>query len=100
MDPCKYDGISPSYTNTVTHDMMLTTDQMAPYANDVPEDWSDAAVKLGYPGITGLKEAPLIGLACLAEMADRHEFNRWEENLDETLIPNFPAPKPEKPGDK
>jgi hypothetical protein len=69
-------------------------------ANDAPTDWSDAGAMLGYPDINGLKEAPLLGLACLAEMADRHEFNRWEENLDETLVPNFPAPKPEEPGGK
>ena len=64
-------------------------------AGTEPTDWSTAGDTWGYPPAPGNAGADLgqaIGLAAVAEMADRTEFERWDANLEEVLIPEMPSP--------
>jgi hypothetical protein len=61
-------------------------------ANTEPEDWSQIAT-YAYPDQDN--SIQLVPLAAMAEMADRTHFNRWDENLGQTLyifFPNTPQP--------
>jgi len=62
-------------------------------ANSEPDDWSVAGEEWGYDHPRGVSNSgELAGWAAVAEMADRFELNQWSDNLDEVLVPNFPAP--------
>jgi hypothetical protein len=64
-------------------------------ANTEPSDWARAGDTLGYSSVPGLNMLTLseqLELACIAEMADRHEYDRWENNLEAVLLPDFPSP--------
>jgi len=61
-------------------------------ANTEPEDWAQIGA-YAYPDQDN--SAQLVPLAAIAEMADRTHFNRWDENLGQTLyiyFPNTPQP--------
>ena len=61
-------------------------------ANTEPEDWAQIAA-YAYPDQDN--SIQLVPLAAMAEMADRTHFNRWDENLGQTLyifFPNTPQP--------
>jgi hypothetical protein len=61
-------------------------------ANTEPEDWGQIAA-YAYPDQDN--SIQLVPLAAMAEMADRTHFNRWDENLGQTLyifFPNTPQP--------
>ena len=64
-------------------------------ANESPPDWASAGTDWGHSGLTQTGAAgggKAAGMAAVAEMSDRTEFDRWEPNLTTVLIPGFPPP--------
>ena len=64
-------------------------------ANEAPPDWATAGADWGHSGLTqtgAVGGGKAAGLAAVAEMADRTEFDRWDLNLTNVLVPGFPPP--------